>query len=90
MRYRAEKPLHVNPLFFVEPKQEIIFKKVKTFDQSCSVITHTSMLLLCQTLKVLPETLMKIVTLILENFTSLVSFFKLKFAKNRNWPHPVA
>ena len=27
---------------------------------------------------------------ILENFTSVVSFFQLKFAKNKNWPHPVS
>ena len=81
MRYRPEKPLHVNPLFFVEPKQEIILKKVKTFVQSCSVITPTSTLLLCRSPKALPETLTKIVTFLK---TLQAQFFaKLKFAKKK-------
>ena len=79
MRYRPEKPLHVNPLFFVEPKQEIILKKVKTFVQSCSVITPTSTLLLCRSPIALPETLTKIVTFLK---TLQAEFFaRLKIAK---------
>ena len=82
MRYRPEKPLHVNLIFFLEPKQETTFKKVTRFVQSCSVITPTSTLLLCRSPIALPETLKKIVTFLK---TLQPQFFaKLKFAKKKN------
>ena len=72
MRYRPEKPLHVNP-FCSELFSNHTHKHASVMPNPQSFTRNTD------------EN-----RDILENFTSVVSFFKLKFAKNKNWSHPVA
>ena len=72
MRYRPEKPLHVNP-FCSEPFSNHTHKHASVMPNPQSFARNTD------------EN-----RDILENFTSVVSFFELKFAKNKNWSHPVA